>query len=143
MIHNINKRTIQFKNCKIGYRIIERLLELERKNPKYFDYAVDWIQKMYKEVNTQIGKSTAMVNPYKPDYSKNNNVLNLCNFIELRFKHPEKGRQIVITLIEIEAREIDIDSLYGILAGIEFAYADIFSKKEFPKNTAKILPFPE
>ena len=43
-----------------------------------------------------------------------------------------------MTLIEIE-----IDTLYGILEGIEFAYADILSKEEHPKFTAKILPFPE
>ena len=48
-----------------------------------------------------------------------------------------------MTLIEIEARKIEIDTLYGILEGIEFAYADILSKEEHPKFTAKILPFPE
>lgn len=39
MVPVLNNRTIHFKNRDIGYQIVERLLELERKSPKYFGYA--------------------------------------------------------------------------------------------------------
>ena len=132
---------IQFKNPDTGYRLIEILLELERKAPDHFAFSVEKIQSEFEEINAKVGNTTVMGNKDSAVHADCEKMVDLHDFIYRRFQNLEIGRQLIITLMEIEAR--DEDMLYGILGGIESVSDDFFSK-QVPKEhgeSSKILPF--
>ncbi len=132
---------MKFKDHDTGHRIIKILLELERKAPNRFAFIVEKIQSIFEEINTMIGNSTLMGSQDTLVHRDCENLLDFNYFMERRFQNQETGRQIIVTLMEIEARDEDL--LYTIENGIELVAGDIFSNQEQQQSQAlaKILPF--
>ena len=138
-----NHISVKFQDSEIAYRVIGKLLELERKNSKQFGYIMEWIQSLFEESHLEIGKSTVMDSTDRFVQKKSECILHLDDFLELRFQNRVVGRQIIITLMEMEARVEG--ALYGIMGGIEATFQNTISKQVSPSSSplGKIIPFPK
>jgi len=140
--HLKNHISLKFQNGEISLRIIAALLKLEREYPGTFVDTVAWIQILFEKSHLNIGKSTVMGGDDVRGQTDSERILDLDDFMPLRFQNPETGQQLIITLMELEARIEGI--LYEIMARIDATLEDVISKQggdQGAPSLAKILPF--
>jgi len=135
------KITLKFQNSEIAWRIIAALLKLEGEYPGAFGDTVAWIQTLFEKSHLNIGKSTVMAGNDVREQKDSETILDLDEFMALRFLNPETGQQLIITLMELEARIEGV--LYEIMARIEATLEDVISRKgaQGSSTLAKLLPF--
>ena len=132
---------LKFQNSEIAWRIIVALLKLEREYPGAFVDIVVWIQTLFEKSHLNIGDATVMAGNEVKEQTDSESLLDLDDFMALRFLNPETGQQLIITLMELEARIEGV--LYEIMAHIDAKLEDVISKQgaQGPPPLAKILPF--
>ncbi|SMC36908.1 hypothetical protein SAMN02746065_101174 [Desulfocicer vacuolatum DSM 3385] len=97
--------SVKFQNSEVACRIIADLLALEREYPRAFFDTVGWIQEMFEKSHSSIGTATVMAGNELSEDKEAENVLPLNDFMARRFRNPDRGGQIIITLMELEARK--------------------------------------
>jgi len=130
-----------FQNNEIASRIIADLLTLDRQYPGSFDDIVVWIQTLFEKSHLSIGSATVMADKAHMMSKNNKGIVKLDDFFPLRFRNPETGYQLIITLMELEARINGI--LFQIMRRTEATLEDAISRKgvQNAPSPAKLLLF--
>ncbi|SLM27510.1 hypothetical protein MTBBW1_1020034 [Desulfamplus magnetovallimortis] len=128
------------KNAEIVYKTITLLLDIEENSPRDFYDVISWLQDIYQEINSSIGQSTLMGSQAIKSSSSVENVVSPHDFLALKFRDPELGRRIIITLMEIEARDrCVIGSVFEMVKGISGRSGIMRKDVQY----AEIVPFPK
>ena len=133
--------SLKFQDSEIACRIIATLLKFEREYPSAFGNTLAWIQTLFEKSHLNIGRATVMADNDVRDPKDSTTILNLDDFMALRFLNPETGHQLIITLMELEAR---IDGVLSeIMVRIEATLEGVISKQgsQGSPTLAKLLPF--
>ena len=139
--HLKNYRSLKFQNSEIACRIIAALLRLEREYPEAFVDIVAWIQILFKKSHLNIGRSTVMAGNESREQKEDKRTINLDNFMALRFRNPATGQQLIITLMELEARIDGILNQIMARTGATLEDAILRHGAQDSPSPAKILPF--
>ncbi len=133
--------SFHFQNNEIARRIIADLLMLDRQYPGRFDDIVAWIQTLFEKSHLTIGDATVMANKDGSISKISKGIVRLDDFLSLRFRNPETGSQLIITLMELEARINGI--LYQIMHRTEATLEDAISRRgaQNAPSPAKLLLF--
>ncbi len=117
------------------------LLTLDRQYPGSFDDIVAWIQTLFEKSHLSIGNATVMADKDGRVSKISKAIVRLDDFLPLRFRNPETGYQLIITLMELEARINGI--LYQIMHRTEATLEDAISRKgaQDAPSPAKLLLF--
>jgi len=132
---------LHFQDNEIASRIIVDLLTLDRQYPGSFDDIAAWIQTLFEKSHLSIGDATVMAHKDRRVSKIPKGIVALDDFLPLRFRNPETGFQLILTLMELEARINGI--LYQIMHRTEATLEEAISRKgpQDAPSPAKLLLF--